>query len=136
SSSLPAWPTNGTPCWSSWKPGASPTKSRSASGWPTPKTVCVRVACNGQRAQPATSCSSAASPAARVGASVPAATGAAAASTGRGHPAAGRHGAADRPREDRELLRDASRTAVGAARALVVHPDELLEVALALHADV
>ena len=29
SSSFPAWPTNGTPCLSSWKPGASPTNIRS-----------------------------------------------------------------------------------------------------------
>ena len=53
SSSFPAWPTNGTPCLSSWKPGASPTKIRSASGWPAPKTTCVRPRARTQRVQPA-----------------------------------------------------------------------------------
>src|SRR2546427_404091 len=42
SRSFPACPTNGIPCWSSWKPGASPTNMRSASGFPTPKTTWVR----------------------------------------------------------------------------------------------
>ena len=42
SRSFPAWPTNGMPCWSSWKPGASPTNIRSAFGWPFPNTTCVR----------------------------------------------------------------------------------------------
>ena len=42
SSSLPAWPTNGTPCLSSWNPGASPTNIRSALGEPAPNTTCVR----------------------------------------------------------------------------------------------
>ena len=42
SSSFPACPTNGTPCWSSWNPGASPTNIRSAFGSPEPKTTCVR----------------------------------------------------------------------------------------------
>src|SRR5918993_3126153 len=51
SSSLPAWPTKGTPFLSSWKPGASPTNSRSAVGSPEPKTTCVRVAASGQRVQ-------------------------------------------------------------------------------------
>ena len=41
-SSWPAAPTNGTPCLSSWKPGASPTNIRSAVGEPEPKTTCVR----------------------------------------------------------------------------------------------
>src|SRR5436305_1099243 len=54
SSSFPAWPTNGTPCLSSWKPGASPTNIRSASGLPLPKTTCVRPSCRRQRVQPAT----------------------------------------------------------------------------------
>src|SRR5438105_294139 len=42
SSNLPAWPTNGSPCRSSFSPGASPTISQS--GWvsPTPKTVLRR----------------------------------------------------------------------------------------------
>src|SRR4051812_24996586 len=42
SSSFPAWPTKGTPCLSSWKPGASPTNIRSARGLPAPNTTCVR----------------------------------------------------------------------------------------------
>ena len=43
SSSLPALPTKGLPCWSSWKPGASPTNMRSASALPVPNTTVVRV---------------------------------------------------------------------------------------------
>src|SRR5205814_10089469 len=39
---ISAWPTNGRPCLSSWNPGASPTKSRSACGLPAPNTTCVR----------------------------------------------------------------------------------------------
>src|SRR5438045_892303 len=38
----PARPTNGSPCASSSAPGASPINISSASGLPTPKTVCVR----------------------------------------------------------------------------------------------
>src|SRR5207302_11082671 len=48
SSSLPAAPTNGSPCRSSLKPGASPTIIRSAGHGPTPGTACVRVACRPQ----------------------------------------------------------------------------------------
>src|SRR3954447_7258286 len=51
SSSLPAWPTNGTPCLSSWKPGASPTNIRSARGLPAPKTTCVRPCASLHRVQ-------------------------------------------------------------------------------------
>ena len=51
SSSLPARPTNGLPCWSSWNPGASPTNIRSASALPVPNTTVLRV--RGQRALPA-----------------------------------------------------------------------------------
>src|SRR5438477_5423768 len=51
SSSLPAWPTNGRPCLSSWKPGASPTNIRSACGLPAPKTTCVRPCARRQRVQ-------------------------------------------------------------------------------------
>src|SRR6478735_6963486 len=54
-SSLPAAPTNGTPCLSSWNPGASPTNINSALGDPEPKTTWVRVSDSGQRTQPATS---------------------------------------------------------------------------------
>src|SRR5690348_12789238 len=45
SSSLPAGPTNGSPCRSSLKPGASPTIITSAGQGPTPGTAWVRVAC-------------------------------------------------------------------------------------------
>ena len=44
SSSLPAAPTNGSPCRSSLAPGASPTNIRSASALPAPNTTDVRVA--------------------------------------------------------------------------------------------
>ena len=49
--SLPAWPTNGSPCLSSLAPGASPTNIRSASALPEPNTTVVRVWCSGQRVQ-------------------------------------------------------------------------------------
>src|SRR5207247_1523247 len=55
SSSFPAWPTNGKPCLSSWKPGASPTNIRSASGSPTPKTTWVRPSASRQAVQAAVS---------------------------------------------------------------------------------
>src|SRR2546430_2330954 len=45
SRSLPAGPTNGSPCRSSLKPGASPTIITSAGQGPTPGTACERVAC-------------------------------------------------------------------------------------------
>src|SRR5580704_15428334 len=45
-SNWPAAPTKGSPCRSSSAPGASPTNMIRASGLPTPKTVCVRVALN------------------------------------------------------------------------------------------
>src|ERR1035437_9994140 len=54
SSSFPAWPTNGRPCLSSWKPGASPTNINAACGLPAPKTTCVRPRASRQRVQPAT----------------------------------------------------------------------------------
>src|SRR3954468_21869479 len=54
SSSFPAWPTNGTPCLSSWNPGASPTNSRSACGCPDPNTTCVLPSESRQLVQPAT----------------------------------------------------------------------------------
>src|SRR5205807_9865187 len=46
SSRLPAAPTNGSPCRSSLKPGASPTIMMSAGHGPPPGTACVRVACS------------------------------------------------------------------------------------------
>src|SRR4051794_15604433 len=60
SSSCPAWPTNGTPCRSSLRPGASPTNIRSASALPDPKTTEVRVCAScGHRTQPRASASTA-----------------------------------------------------------------------------
>src|SRR5258708_3524092 len=41
-SNPPAAPTNGRPCWSSWKPGPSPMNMISASGLPSPGTASVR----------------------------------------------------------------------------------------------
>src|SRR6266542_2070047 len=128
SSSFPAWPTNGMPCLSSWKPGASPTNIRSAFGSPTPKTTCVRPSARRHRVQPATSRANASS---SVNCSA-AATGTAA-TTARG-PIGRLLGGAVR-REHRELLADVRGSTVGAVRLLAV-PDELLEVRLALHADV
>src|SRR6266700_1406424 len=55
SSSLPAGPTNGSPCLSSLKPGASPTIITSAGHGPAPGTACVRVACRLHLVQPRTS---------------------------------------------------------------------------------
>src|SRR5579872_3265171 len=52
SSSFPAGPTNGSPCRSSLKPGASPTIITSAGHGPTPGTACVRVACSAQLLHP------------------------------------------------------------------------------------
>src|SRR5437868_14962563 len=46
SRSLPAAPTNGSPCLSSLNPGASPTIFTLAGHGPTPGTACVRVACS------------------------------------------------------------------------------------------
>src|SRR5438094_5235355 len=128
SSSLPAWPTKGTPCLSSWKPGASPTNIRSASGLPLPKTTCVRPSCRRQRVQPAT-CRAKASSSVNCSA---AATRTAAATTRRA--VAGLLGGAVRC-EDGELLAHVLGAAVRTVRLLAV-PDELLEVRLALHADV
>src|SRR3954470_10678645 len=181
SSSLPAWPTNGYPCLSSWKPGASPTNIRSACGSPTPKTTCVRPCASRQRVQPATwrsNASSSVSCCVRALSGVaggagpegtvlrrtgpespvpPAASGAGraglclasadagesvrsaaatrtAAATATRRSEAGLLGGAVR-REDRELLAHVRGGAVRAVRLLAV-PDELLEVRLALHADV
>ena len=54
SSSLPAAPTKGSPCRSSFWPGASPTIRIRASAGPTPGTACVREAPSGQRRQSCT----------------------------------------------------------------------------------
>src|SRR5919204_2668040 len=125
SSSFPAAPTNGTPCLSSWNPGASPTNIRSAFGSPEPNTTCVRPPASAQRVQPATWSRYAWS-------SVTAAT--APAATAAASQCAGLPGGADH-RERRELPRDVCRSAPR-ARHLFVGSDELLEVLLALHADV
>ena len=59
-SSWPLRPTKGSPCRSSSRPGASPMRTRSASGLPAPKTVCLRPSCSGQAVQGRTSSRSAA----------------------------------------------------------------------------
>src|SRR5438128_5356841 len=128
SRSFPAAPTNGTPCLSSWKPGASPTNIRSAFGLPDPNTTCVRPCGSAHFVQPETSRSKAAS---SVSDSVAAAT--APAATAAATESAGLPGGADH-RERRELLRDLRRTALGAGDLLVA-ADELLEMLLAAHAD-
>src|SRR5438093_6726740 len=124
SSSFPAAPTNGTPCLSSWKPGASPTNIRSAPGSPEPNTTCVRPAASAQRVQPATSSRYAWSSV--TAATAPAATAAA--------ERAGLPGGTDH-RERRELPGDVGRAALR-ARHVFIAPDELLVMLLALHADV
>src|SRR4051812_38700419 len=50
SRNLPDLPTKGSPWRSSCSPGPSPTKTRSASGLPTPNTTWVRPLDRGQRA--------------------------------------------------------------------------------------
>src|SRR5688500_2412127 len=140
SSSLPAWPTNGTPFASSWNPGASPTNIRSACGSPEPKTTCVRVAASGQRVQPRVSSRYWASVSltgrslgAWPDASAAAAAAAAAAAGAAAEAGLGRR-AADRER--RHLLQHVPRTALRTGDRLLGAPDELLEVRLALHARV
>src|SRR5262245_38398445 len=135
-SSCPAAPTNGTPCLSSWKPGASPTNMRSAVAEPEPKTTCVRPFARAQRVQPATASPYAARLSSAVSDSVAATASVSTAAEGR-RSAAG----LDRRRlglggcEHRELTLHLRRAAVGALRRLVV-ADELFEVRLAAHADV
>src|SRR5690242_446286 len=133
-SSCPAAPTNGTPCLSSWKPGASPTNIRSACGFPEPKTTCVRPCASGQRTQPATS--AAKLPRSSTGAGiamrrvydpertasplVPAAAAAAAATAAAGSGLAEARRRRDAVSgEDRELLLDVRGAALGAVRRLV-----------------
>src|SRR5947208_5321982 len=128
SSSFPAWPTNGKPCLSSWKPGASPTNIRSASGSPTPKTTWVRPSASRQRVQAAVS-------AAYVSSSMPAATAPAATTAARRHPAVARLLGGAVSREHGELPAHVRGLAIGAVDRLAV-ADELLEVRLALHAHV
>src|SRR6266545_2322447 len=136
SSSFPACPTNGTPCLSSWKPGASPTNIRSAWGCPDPKTTCVRPSASRHFVQPAIESAKTASPSiapesnAAAGRSVPAAAGTAATAT-----AAQRGTALDAVGgEHRELLADVLRAAIGAISRFA-HRHELLVVGLAFHAD-
>src|SRR6059058_1476995 len=119
SSSLPAAPTNGTPCLSSWKPGASPTNIRSAAGSPEPKTTCVRPAASAQRVQPATSSRYAWSSV--TAATAPAATAAATTTESAGLPGGTDH------RERRELARDVGGRALR-ARHFLVAADQLLEM--------
>src|SRR5919206_1841811 len=133
SSSFPACPTNGSPCLSSWKPGASPTNIRSASESPTPKTTCVRPWARRQRVQPATWRANASSSVSAC--SVAAATRTTATAAAPGGPEGGLLGGAAVHREDGELPPHVRGAAVRAVRLLAV-ADELLEVRLALHADV
>src|SRR5947209_7727718 len=123
-SSWPAAPTNGTPCLSSWKPGASPTNIRSASGAPAPKTTCVRPCESAHFVQSATASRYARSSAAATGSSATAAT------------KAGLSGGAVRCERRAELLRHLGLAAVGAGGIGVGHPHQFLEVAFAAHADV
>src|SRR5437764_8608292 len=132
SRSLPAAPTKGTPCLSSWKPGASPTNIKSAFGSPEPKTTCVRPPASAHLVQPATTSPKARSSSARVN-SVTAAT-RSAATTAATTECAGLPGGADH-RERRELPGDLRPAAVRTGDLLVA-PNELLEVRLALHAHV
>src|SRR3954467_972483 len=145
SSSLPAAPTNGTPCLSSWKPGASPPNIRSEPGFPEPNTTCVRPPASAHLVQPATTSPKARSSSTLVS-SVTAATASAATAAATAERAglpggaaaraerAGLPGGADH-RERRKLPGDVGRAALR-ARNLLVPPDELLEVLLALHAHV
>src|SRR5215475_13275233 len=126
SSNLPAWPTNGLPCWSSWKPGASPANIRSAAGSPTPKTTWVRPCARRHFVQPATSAPNAASSAAATAPAAATASRTRAEARLLGGAVSGEHG---------ELLAHVRGAAVRAVRVVTV-PDELLEMRLALHAHV
>src|SRR6266576_6155943 len=132
SSSFPAAPTNGMPCLSSWKPGASPTNIRSESGSPAPNTTWVRPSASAHLVQPATSSPKARSSSTLVS-SVTAATASAATAAATGE-CAGLQGGADH-RERRELPGDVCRAAFRAGNHLIP-PNKLLEVLLALQADV
>src|SRR5919201_3542936 len=101
---------------------------RSAFESPTPKTTCVRPCASRQRVQPATWRAKTSSSVSCSAAATGTATAATACSKGR------LLGGAVRC-EDRELLAHVRRAAVRAVGFLAV-PDELLEVRLALHADV
>src|SRR5437868_10346978 len=126
SSSLPACPTKGLPCWSSWNPGASPTNIRSALGSPTPKTTWVRPSASRHLVQPATSAAKAASSVAAT---------ASAATTARRRSAKARLLGGAVSREDGELLAHVLGAAIGTV-GIVTVPDELLEMRLALHTHV
>ena len=128
SSSLPAWPTNGKPCLSSWKPGASPTNIRSASGLPS-KTTCVPSL--GETAARAVR------DLGRVSVELSARSHSSRRNTASGghRPAVARLLGGAVSREHGELLAHVRGLAVGAAHRFPV-PDELLEVRLALHAHV
>src|SRR5581483_571970 len=154
SSSFPAWPTKGSPCLSSWNPGASPTNISSACGLPEPNTTCVRPCASRQRVHPATDAAYAWRSSTRSTGSaltrsecttrtrrtraacptlVAATAGAATAAPAPTADARRLGGAVDG--EGRELPRHVRGGAVR-ARDLLVAADELLEVRLALHADV
>src|SRR5438105_3577385 len=133
-SSCPAAPTNGTPCLSSWKPGASPTNISSAAGLPEPKTTCVRPCDNRHFVQPATESAKTASSCIAGESRTAAGCSAAAAGAAAAAPAAETRllAAADR-REDGELLAHVLGAAVRTVGVLA-HRYKLLVVGLALHA--
>src|SRR5436309_162308 len=138
SSSFPAAPTNGTPCLSSWKPGASPTNIRSAPGSPEPKTTCVRPSASAQRVQPATSSRYAWSSV--TAATAPAATAAATTTKSAGLPGGADHrerrelAPPDRLGRAQRLSGDGERPAGGARRPAREGLDELRERLDALRA--
>src|SRR5262245_10578685 len=119
-SSWPAAPTKGTPCLSSWKPGASPTNIRSAVGEPEPKTTWVRPLASAHRVQSATASPYAARVSSDEGISVTATASVPAAAEGRRAAACldGRGRLGLRGREHRELPLHLHRAAVGALRGL------------------
>src|SRR5688572_29600572 len=104
---------------------------RSALGSPEPKTTCVRPSCRRQRVQPAWAAAYSASEPGGATSGTP--TRAAAASASGSAEARLLGGAVSR--EHGELAIRLRRAAVGAARVGVLEAHELLEMALALHAN-
>ena len=102
----------GTPCLSSWKPGASPTNISSAVGEPEPKTTCVRVC--GERAARAAGDDVAVGEQREISRS---STGTAATAAAE----AGLSGGAVRRERRAELLRHLGLAAVGAGRIGIRH---------------
>src|SRR5829696_2195783 len=136
SSSLPACPTNGYPCLSSWKPGASPTNIRSAPGSPAPKTTWVRPDASRHFVHPEVPVEYAASASRRLSTSGSAATGPAATTAAACYAAKARLPGGAVSREHGEETVELRRAAVGTRETLVIESHELLEMTLAGHADV